>query len=360
MFACPQTHDLRTVLVAGGHSTVSGGLEMYVARARDCIGIEDHVFTETPGRLRPFLTALSRFVFRLPGHDIVWLHYGSAFDLLYLVIAKLLGRKVAVTPHLGGGWRSMRNPVFRALSNRLLRLADMVFTLYEAQPQALRLPQALARKCRVMGTFLPRAWLERQVPLHAPSVPLKLAHVARLSADKGSFAFLEVLEALGRRGLAYEACLIGSADTETLTALRQSIAERGLTVSILGALPQDQLMSVLASQDVLVNLSLQDAYPLTVIEALLCGVVPVCCALPGTRELAQTAPVITLIEGQDGEAAAARIVGMDWSLLPAAAEAAKMRFSWAPLARRYGEAFTALRAKSRPSVSVSAVEVPLP
>lgn len=360
MSACPQNHDLRAVLMAGGHSSVSGGLEMFVARAKDCVGLTGHVFTETPGRLRPFLTALGNFLSHLPGHDIVWLHYGSAFDLLYLLLAKLLGRKVAVTPHLGDGWRSMRNPVVRTLCNRLLSLADVVFTLYETQPLSLRFPSSLARKCCVMGTFLPRSLLEREVPLHAPSAPLRLAHVARLSAGKGSFAFLDVLEALDRRGIVYEASLIGPTDAETMTALKHSITQRGLTVSILGALPQEQLLPLLARQDVLVNLSLQDAYPLTVIEALLSGVVPVCCALPGTRELARTAPVIALIDGQDGEAAATRIAAIDWSALPAAAEAVKTRFSWAQLARRYGEVFTRLRAKSIPAVFVPAVEVRVP
>jgi glycosyltransferase involved in cell wall biosynthesis len=101
----------------------------------------------------------------------------------------------------------------------------------------------------------------------------------------------------------------------------------------------------------LVNLSLQDAYPLTVIEALLCGMVPVCSALPGTIELAAEAPVIALVDGQDGDAAATRIVAIDWTEVPSGAEVMRHKFDWTPLSHRYRNAFFELTAGMSPAPS---------
>jgi glycosyltransferase involved in cell wall biosynthesis len=171
--------------------------------------------------------------------------------------------------------------------------------------------------------------------------------VARLSVDKGSFAFLDVCEALQRRGITFESAMIGPASPETHQALAADIARRSLTVSILGALPQADMIAALHHYDVLVNLSLQDAYPLTVVEALLCGMAPVCSALPGTMELAAEAPVIALVQGQDGEAAAGQIAAIDWAAIPSGAAVMRHKFGWASLSCRYRSAFAELMAGRR-------------
>lgn len=348
------------ILVTGGHEHACGGLEAFITRARQCLGIEHHQFTDTPGYdnggLRGWLRAMYRFWGLLGSHDLVWLNYGSAFDLAFLVLAKLRGKPVAVTPHLGGNWRTMRNTVLRTLCNRLLFLADAVFTLYDSQPQALQFPYRLTRRCTAMGTFLPQAALEAGAKARVRREPLKLVHVARMSAEKGSFAFLDVCEVLRARGVAFDAVMAGQANDTVHAALSEAIERRNLPVRIIGALAPDAFLDLLRRQDVLVNLSLQDAYPLTVIEALLCGVAPVCTALPGTRDLAGEVPAVALVEGQDAIAAADRIQSIDWAALPAAASVLRLKFGWAGLARRYRDRFraiTANRACSRSSLQTS-------
>lgn len=252
----------------------------------------------------------------------------------------------------------MRNPVLRTLCNTILSFADSIFTLYETQPQALQFSRRLTKRCTVMGTFLPQAVLENEMVPHLPSAPLKLVHVARLSAEKGSFAFLDVCEILRARGVAFEATVIGQAGEAVRTALRQAIARRGLAVTLIDALPQAAFLEFLRRQDVLVNLSLQDAYPLTVIEALLCGVAPVCTALPGTRELAGEVPAISLVEDQDPEAAADRIAAIDWAALGDGAAVLRRQFGWSALAGRYHDQFHALTAKRASSRSSLQVSVP--
>lgn len=344
------------ILIAGGHRAITGGLEIFIARARQCLGLSDHCFTETPGRdvlsVVRYGAAMIGFTRQVQAYDTVWLHYGSAFDLAYLAIAKVFGKKVAVTPHLGAGWRSMRKGWLRTLCNRVLGSADRIFTLHRSQPQTLGFSPSLTARCMVMGTFLPKALLETETAQRSVAKPLRLVHVARLSAAKGSFAFLDVCAELARRGVAFEAAMIGAADVATVQALKNEIATRALDVAVTGALSQDALMNALGRADVLVNLSLQDAYPLTVIEAVLCGVVPVVSRLPGTEDLAADAPAIGLVDGQDGIAAAARICAMDFEAVVASAAALRQKFTWSAQAERYRGAFQSLHT---PGPSVSAV-----
>lgn len=350
------------ILMTGGHEQICGGLEIFIARARACLGIADHHYTETPGAggLGHYLLSLLHFVRRLRAYDIVWLHYGSLFDLAYLLLAKALGKKVVVTPHLGAGWRSMRNTALRTACNRILLAADTVFTLYKSQAQALQFPPALSRRCQVMGTFLPPELLASETPPRHRNGPLKIVHVARLSREKGSFAFLDVCAELQQRGVAFEAAMIGPASDATRQALAAEISHHGLAITMRGALCQDDLMAELRCADVLVNLSLQDAYPLTVIEALLCGVVPVCSILAGTEELQQEAPSIVLIEGQYGAAAAEKIASLAFDSVPASASALRHKFSGPVLQRRYQKAFAALLPQPRPIHSDAAIKVITP
>lgn len=332
----------RGVLLAGGHAHIRGGLEMFIARARACLGIEAHIFTQTPGgwkTLPRFFRAIVKFIRKVPGCEVVWLQYGSVFDLVYLILAKLCGCKVVVTPHLGGSWRSMQNAMLRSLCNRALFLADAIFLLYRTQPEALRFPKRLERRCVVMPTFLPSALFDTNNLRSKPSQPLRLVHVARLSAAKGSFAFLEVCALLKAQGFSFEATIVGSGGSDVDAQLAGEIERRNLDIAMLGVLTQDDLIALFRRQDVLVNLSLQDAYPLTVIEAVLCGVAPVCSALPGTEELALDAPIISLVPGQDAKIAADRIQAIDWRQTGSSVHSLREKFAWSGVASRYRAIF---------------------
>jgi glycosyltransferase involved in cell wall biosynthesis len=103
-------------------------------------------------------------------------------------------------------------------------------------------------------------------------------------------------------------------------------------------------MDMLRHHDVLVNLSIQDAYPLTVIEALLCGVAPICCALPGTEEMANEAAGIILVDGQDPQAAADCILTINRDAVYDGARRMQQKFDWPHLRARYRAAFAALAA----------------
>jgi glycosyltransferase involved in cell wall biosynthesis len=347
----------RGILIAGGHARFSGGLEIFARRATDCLTLAKRKVslfrTETPGApgqgLREYLGALAFFPFALRRRRVVWLQYGSIFDLAFLAIAKACGRKVAVTPHLGSGWRSQRNPILRAVSNRTLMLADAVFALYRAQAEDLRFPSALKRKCRPMPTFLPPEVLATGPAAPRDKKRLRLLHVARLSAEKGTFAFLAVCADLKRRGVAFEAAIVGHAEPELRARIEGEIARNGLVggVALLPFMAPERLSSFMRGFDVLVNLSVQDAYPLTVLEALGCGLAAVCTALPGTREMAADFAGIRLVEGQDAKRATERVCA---AARRPADQRGKLRtmYGWPAVGARYGEALDALGEKTPP------------
>jgi glycosyltransferase involved in cell wall biosynthesis len=123
-------------------------------------------------------------------------------------------------------------------------------------------------------------------PLRERSGPLRLVHASRLSRDKGSMAFLEVCRALAERGVEFEAEVIGAGGGGFEQEMRDYVERHELgMVRLLGRLDQDALIDRLERADVLVHLSVSDSYPLIVIEALGCGVYPICMELPGASEI---------------------------------------------------------------------------
>ena len=68
------------------------------------------------------------------------------------------------------------------------------------------------------------------------------------------------------------------------------IAERRLEdrVSVLGRVPEDELLDHLRGSDILVHPSLIDSYPLIVLEAMACSMLPVCIELAGARDMIET------------------------------------------------------------------------
>jgi glycosyltransferase involved in cell wall biosynthesis len=72
--------------------------------------------------------------------------------------------------------------------------------------------------------------------------------------------------------------------------LHAMIGEHALAdqVSVLGRVPEDELLGHLRGSDVLIHLSSIDSYPLIVLEAMACSVTPVVLELAGARDMVDT------------------------------------------------------------------------
>lgn len=285
------------LLIIGGTPRHFGGVETFTARAAETV--KQHV-TQVEPVLIPSGTAyislwtaphfvaglFKLLVIRLTSRQpLVWLNYVNLADLTYLVVAKGLGCRVLVTPHLGANWRSQRSPRLRALSERLLRLADRFALIAPTQEEEISLPQKRPRS--VIRTFLPSEVLEDWAAAEMGGVALKLIHASRLSVGKGSYSIVDVCSRLRALGVPFSAQMIGRADHDTLKALQTKIAaaQLGEQLELTGFKPPCELIGLMRRADILLHLSTVDSYPLILLEALACGMFPIAVDLAGARDI---------------------------------------------------------------------------
>ncbi|WP_347302198.1 glycosyltransferase family 4 protein [Croceibacterium sp. TMG7-5b_MA50] len=283
------------VLILGGSPRHFGGVETFCSRAIAALGEHApdidarHGGTYTaylrPRTLPQMVRGMVDVVrFRAEGGGLVWLQWVNLPDLAYILLARMLGLRVLVTPHLGSNWRSQRSGLLRGLSRWLLGRAHAIALLAPTQAEEVALPANVAQTA--ITTFLPAAIL---APMATPTHdgPLRLLHAARLSREKGSFRAVEVAAGLKERRVPFTLEIAGSADENTFAALRRSIAEAGLEaeVTLTGWIDPDRLSDRLRQSDVLVHLSTIDSYPLIVLEALACGMFPLVLDLAGARDI---------------------------------------------------------------------------
>jgi glycosyltransferase involved in cell wall biosynthesis len=287
------------LLILGGSSDHLGGLEAFRDRSAEALGHRggwriSRIATSTAYlslRRLPVvfhgLAQLFRAGWSRP--DCVWLHYVNLPDLAYLALAKLLGLRVMVTPHLGANWRSQSNPALRALSGWLLSFADRLALMSRTQELEINLPAGVPKS--YIRNFLPKPILTAAVPNPiGANGAIQLIHSGRLSEGKGTFLFIEVCKRLRAANVPFFARITGGTDETTLARLHAMIADYHLAdhVAVLGRVPDAELLDLLRGSDVLVHLSRIDSYPLIVLEAMACGTMPICMELAGARDMIET------------------------------------------------------------------------
>lgn len=307
------------------------------------------------------LSSLAKLVhlrFRRP--DAVWLNYVNLPDLLFLGIARILGFRVIVTPHLGSTARSQADAKLRRLSCWLLGFANGLALLARTQELEVDLPVNVKRW--YIKTFLPATIIKGKLEGRQASSELRLLHASRLSELKGTFAFVRVCEHLKKNGVSFTASIAGGADEQTFRRLHSAIAECGLTdhIRVLGHRSDADMRSLLLSSDVLVHLSMADSYPLVVLEALACGAFPLCTDLLGARDMITTYDGHLVSREQAVEEAAAFLSSVALEEIArrsaAVAERVRVDYEWGECASLLGEA---LRASVRRNVSVRPGLTPL-
>lgn len=286
------------LLIVGGSASHRGGIESFCDEAQSRLEgggtfavrrlQADTAYLSlqrVPGLLKPLMQIL---VHRARGVRFAWIQYGNIFDLLFVALARVVGYRVAVTPHLGTNWRSQQHPVLRRFSTALLSRAHLLALISDTQKVELVLP-AKVRTTRIRN-FLTVGVLQQDDIAHADTEELRLLHAGRLSEGKGTFRALEVCEQLRSNGVPVSLTITGSADQHTLDRLQAEVVDRDLEghVRFKGRVSDAELVRELASADVLVHLSVIDSYPLIVLEALASGTFPVCIDLAGAADMIAT------------------------------------------------------------------------
>lgn len=289
----------RLLIVGGSHDHL-GGVEAFCERSAAalaarggwiCSRITAGTAYLTFSRLPLFLKSLFQLTQRGFSNrpDVVWIQYVNLPDLTYVALAKMLGLKVMVTPHLGSNWRSQSNLKLRRLSQRMLSLADRLALISWTQEKEIDLPKRAPRS--LIRNFLPVSVLSAEL-IDGNALPpaMQLIHSSRLSEGKGTFLVVDVCKHLRDAGIPFMMRITGTGDAETMQRLRGMINDYGLEdqVAVLGRVPEDELLDHLRRSDVLIHLSKIDSYPLIILEAMSCSAVPVVMELAGARDMVET------------------------------------------------------------------------
>lgn len=280
--------------ILGGSTREPGGVESFCERALEAVqahwGAGEALWVPTdtaymrPSRLPRLIRGLRAFrrAARTP-IDVVWLNISNLSDLLYLFVANALGIPVLVTLHLGANSRLQQSALLRRACRVVLRRADRVALLFEGQDAEIALPDSVPRS--IIRTFLPRESFLPRAPKDRDDDVLHLIHAGRLSEGKGSLAMVDLCAALAQAGTPFTARIVGRGGDALMTELHARIAANGLTdrIALSDWLAGPALLDALRHADLLVHLSRLDSFPLTVLEAMASGTVPLAIDMAGVR-----------------------------------------------------------------------------
>ena len=182
-----------------------------------------------------------------------------------------------------------------------------------------------------------------------PNAPLRLIYYGRLENDsKGVRIFPEIVAALKKRNLQYEWTIQGTGPEESY--LRHALAaeiEKG-SVRFAAPVSQELLPGVVRAHDIYVLTSTNEGGPLTLLEAMALGLVPVCGDIPALVQDVITADNGFRVPRADADAYAERISKLDADrnlleqMSAAAQKAITETFSQESMARRYAQLFVSL------------------
>lgn len=285
-----------TIIMVGGTRSARGGVEMFCRRAESALAefgstdvetIDANSAHLTPAKFKPYFKSLLEFVMKIRGSktDGIWVQYVNLPDLVYVFIARMLGKRVVVTPHLGLDWKSQKNKFLKRISIFLLGSKTRIAYLSASQIAELSLNHQGDRT--EITTFMPQAVLTR-AERATPGETLRLVHIARLSESKGSLLFLEVCRNVKAAGRSFQAEIIGTGDPRFVARLHEYARDHALDeVKFRGHVDEAGVVDALLRSDVLLHLSRLDSYPLIVLEGLACGVHPICLDLAGARNIVE-------------------------------------------------------------------------
>ncbi|MEW6305974.1 MAG: glycosyltransferase family 4 protein [Verrucomicrobiota bacterium] len=198
---------------------------------------------------------------------------------------------------------------------------------------------------------------------HPANAPLRVIYVGRLiEVQKRISRLAQLITRLEEQNANVRFSIVGSGPDEA--AFKASVANCR-SVRLLGTLPNHQVAALLREQDVFILLSDFEGLPLSLLEAMGEGVVPIVSDLPGgMRELVTDGCGIRVPVG-DVDAAAKAIVKLErdrasWAKLSdAASRLAREQYSADAMADRYLSLVDSLAAKAAPEWPAE-VAVPTP
>ena len=132
---------------------------------------------------------------------------------------------------------------------------------------------------------------------------LRVVYVGNVTPKKGSGYLLEVIKKSNRCRCDFDFTLVGAYDAEDIT-----VKELKGLCTLTGHIQKDALKQVLLSSDVMVFPSLADGFGQAVLEAMACGVVPVCSENAGASSIIKDGENGFVVKAFDSDAIFEKLV----------------------------------------------------
>ena len=202
-------------------------------------------------------------------------------DVIYLLVAKLLRRKVVYQVHGG----KLPLDFFRGRSlltqwlKATLQLPDVVVLLASVELQAYRVFASAQHLLLIPNAVNIPLYRRTQITKVGDSEPCQLVYIGRLVWSKGLFDLLHALSLLRQRGITVDLVLAG--DGPDREALHAKALELGVAsqVNFMGAVNVDAKVKLLHQSDVFVLASHGEGLPYALIEAMAAGLAIVATAV---------------------------------------------------------------------------------
>ncbi|WP_199539922.1 glycosyltransferase family 4 protein [Paraburkholderia kururiensis] len=189
-----------------------------------------------------------------------------------------------------------------------------------------------------------------------PAAPTKLAFMGRANYWKGIETMTKAVPALFARNPQLTLTLFGTGEgaEATLARFPESIRER---ITAVPAFDNAQLPALLASHHILMFPSMYEGFPLSPLEAMACGLVPVGSNIGGLRAFLRHGDNGLIVPPGHAEALASAVQSLVddpayWARLQRRARETSLDYAWEKVAHRFERLYAARRQRRLDTVAV--------
>jgi glycosyltransferase involved in cell wall biosynthesis len=145
-----------------------------------------------------------------------------------------------------------------------------------------------------------------------PAAPLRVLTVARLNPTKGHVHFLRAMARLREKGIEIDYRIAGEGPARAAIEAEISALDLASCVTLLGSVSEDRVVALLQESDVaaLTSFGLGEAAPVSVMEAMACGVPCIVSIIGGTPDMITSGEDGVLVAQKDVAAIAEALEGL--------------------------------------------------
>lgn len=233
-------------------------------------------------------------------------------DLVYSIVARLLGRHVVNQIHGGAMPQDFfqGNTFLTWILRRFLVSSDVVTVLSSAELTAYRAFDSRI-KVHLVPNAIDPAGLADQKRSYNIDKPLKLVYVGRLVRSKGLFEVIEALKELKRAGREFRFSIAGQGQDQGEFMAASERAGLGDSVRFLGSVLAAEKRRLWLESDLFVFPSYMEGLPYSLLEAMAAGCVPITTPVAAIPDVMRDGEHGLFVPVKDARALAIAVAALD-------------------------------------------------